>query len=157
MRASSPSTATQRRSPRSRGVANVETRALDLEGDAWPLAGERFDAIVVTNYLHRPLFAALLDALADDGVLLYETFAAATRRTAGRRTPLSCCERDELAANGCVADSSVVAFEQGASSKARAPPSSSGWPRSGAAARGRPPLPVSERSGSEHRQRARMG
>ena len=76
MHAFSRSTATQRCSRRLRGIANVTTRAIDLEGEAWPLAGERFDAIVVTNYLHRPWFAALLDALADDGVLLYETFAA---------------------------------------------------------------------------------
>jgi SAM-dependent methyltransferase len=58
------------------GVAGVETRALDLETGAWPLAGERFDAIVVANYLHRPTFDATLGLLADDGVLIYETFAA---------------------------------------------------------------------------------
>ena len=56
----SPSIATQRRSRPCRR-AGVETRVLDLEDGAWPLAGERFDAIVVVNYLHRPLFRALLD------------------------------------------------------------------------------------------------
>ena len=58
------------------GVANVETRVHDLESGRWPLAGERFDAIVVANYLHRPTFPALVAALSDAGVLLYETFAA---------------------------------------------------------------------------------
>lgn len=58
------------------GVAGVTTRTLDLESGRWPLAGERFDAIVVANYLHRPSFPALLDALSEAGVLLYETFAA---------------------------------------------------------------------------------
>ena len=36
---------------------------------------ERFAGIVVTNYLHRPLFAALLASLAPGGLLIYETFA----------------------------------------------------------------------------------
>ena len=53
----------------------VEVRAADLERGAWPLGDERFDAIIVTNYLHRPLFPYLFDVLARGGVLLYETFA----------------------------------------------------------------------------------
>lgn len=49
----------------------------DLEnGTPWPFAGRGFAGIVVTNYLHRPLFAPLLATLAPDGVLIYETFAA---------------------------------------------------------------------------------
>jgi SAM-dependent methyltransferase len=47
----------------------------DLEsGNPWPFPGERFEGIVVTNYLHRPLFPRLLEALAPGAVLLYETF-----------------------------------------------------------------------------------
>ncbi len=57
------------------GVDGVECRELDLERRMQPLAGEHFDAIVVTHYLHRPLFPHLLEVLADDGALLYETFA----------------------------------------------------------------------------------
>lgn len=53
----------------------AQTLVADLEGGPWPLAGRRFDAIVVTNYLWRPLFPQIRAALADDGVLLYETFA----------------------------------------------------------------------------------
>jgi len=57
--------------------ANVTARVAELEQGDWPLAGEApFDAIVVTNYLHRPLWPHLLGALADGGVLIYETFAA---------------------------------------------------------------------------------
>lgn len=53
----------------------------DLEdGSPWPLAGERFEGIVVTNYLHRPLFPALEEALAEGGVLIYETFMAGNER-----------------------------------------------------------------------------
>jgi SAM-dependent methyltransferase len=94
------------------GVANVTTRAIDLESDAWPLAGERFDAIVVTNYLHRPRLQALLDALADDGVLLYETFAAGNEAYGRPSNPAFLLRPDELAerVRGRLV---VVAFEQG--------------------------------------------
>ena len=95
-----------------RGVTNVTTRAIDLEGDVWPLTGERFDAIVVTNYLHRPRFPALLDALANDGVLLYETFAAGNEAYGRPCNPEFLLQRDELAerVRGRLV---VVAFEQG--------------------------------------------
>jgi SAM-dependent methyltransferase len=54
----------------------ISTLAADIEGAAWPLPAEAtFAAIVVTNYLHRPLFAQLLRSLAPGGVLVYETFA----------------------------------------------------------------------------------
>jgi SAM-dependent methyltransferase len=57
-------------------LPGVEAIQADLEdGSPWPLPGRRFDLIVVTNYLHRPLFPALDKALAPGGVLLYETFA----------------------------------------------------------------------------------
>jgi SAM-dependent methyltransferase len=47
----------------------------DIENGPWPLAGRRFDALVVTNYLWRPLMPTLVDSLLDGGFLLYETFA----------------------------------------------------------------------------------
>ena len=58
----------------------IETLQSDLETEDWPLRDRRFGAIVVTNYLHRPLFPALLDALDDEGVLIYETFAKGNER-----------------------------------------------------------------------------
>jgi SAM-dependent methyltransferase len=59
-----------------RGEPRVTTIEADLEGAPWPLPDDaRFAAIVVTNYLHRPLMPRLADALAPDGVLIYETFA----------------------------------------------------------------------------------
>ena len=60
---------------------NVEIVQADLEdGSPWPLPGRSFGAVVVTNYLHRPLFPALLDALSPGGVLLYETFMEGNER-----------------------------------------------------------------------------
>lgn len=57
--------------------AGVDGCVADLEQGHWPLADAgRFDAVVVTNYLHRPLWPYLVDALGPGGVLIYETFAA---------------------------------------------------------------------------------
>src|SRR5262245_47951041 len=62
------------------GIAGVSPRCADLEQGSWPFSGKRFAGIVVTNYLHRPLFPHLLAALAPAGVLIYETFAAGIER-----------------------------------------------------------------------------
>jgi len=56
----------------------------DLEGHPRPFLGASFDVIVVVHYLHRPLFPALVAALAPRGVLVYETF---TRAQAARGKP----------------------------------------------------------------------
>ena len=55
----------------------------DVENGPWPLVGRRFDGVVVTNYLWRPLWPRILDLLADGGVLIYETFADG-QQTIGR-------------------------------------------------------------------------
>ena len=55
-------------------VAGIRAIRHDLEGDDWPLAGQRFAGIVVTNYLWRPRLADVLALLAPGGVLIYETF-----------------------------------------------------------------------------------
>lgn len=57
-------------------LAGVQTLVADLESGSWPFNHETFDAIVVTNYLWRPLLPTLLQSLAPGGVLIYETFAA---------------------------------------------------------------------------------
>ena len=90
----------------------IETRAVDLETGAWPFPGERFDAIVVVHYLHRDLFPHLLSALADDGVVLYETFAlgnASYGRPAHPAFLLAPGELLDFARDRLT----VVAFEQG--------------------------------------------
>ena len=47
----------------------------DIEAGDWPLPGQRFDALVVTNYLWRALWPSLMASLAPGAVLIYETFA----------------------------------------------------------------------------------
>lgn len=51
----------------------------DIENGPWPLyKGEHpqtFGAVVVTNYLWRPLLPLLVKSVAPNGVFLYETFS----------------------------------------------------------------------------------
>src|SRR5260370_26720376 len=92
-----------------------DIRALDLEAGAperavAPLGGG-YDGIVVTNYLHRPLFAAIAEALAPDGVLIYETFAIGNERLGRPRNPdFLLCPGELVEAFAAL---TVVAFEQG--------------------------------------------
>ena len=60
--------------------ALVTPQIADLEAGAWPLGQRTFGAVVVTNYLHRPLFPHIVAAVAHGGWLFYETFAAGNER-----------------------------------------------------------------------------
>lgn len=91
---------------------DVVTRVADLEGGPWPYQGCAFDGIVVTNYLHRPLIPLLLDALAEDGVLIYETFMLGNERFGKPSNPEFLLRPGQLL--DLVRDRlTVVAFEQG--------------------------------------------
>ena len=77
----------------------VEIVETDLERPgAAPLAGRRFDALVVTDYLFRPLLVPLVDCLEPGGVFLYETFALGNERFGRPRNPDFLLERGELLA-----------------------------------------------------------
>jgi SAM-dependent methyltransferase len=53
----------------------------DLEvGGPVEVLDERFGVVIVTSYLHRPLLPALVSAVDDRGLLLYETFATGNER-----------------------------------------------------------------------------
>ena len=78
---------------------------------AWPLHGRRYAAVIVTNYLHRPLFPLLIDALAESGVLIYETFAIGNARFGKPGNPDFLLERGELLARCHGLD--IVAYEDG--------------------------------------------
>ena len=53
----------------------VTAIAADIENGPWPIPEQKFDAVVVTNYLWRPLLPTLLDTVREGGLLFYETFA----------------------------------------------------------------------------------
>ena len=93
--------------------ANIEGLQADLEdGSPWPFEGRRFGAVVVTNYLHRPVMPALLDAVAPDGVLLYETFMVGNERFGKPTRPEFLLQDGELLelVRGAF---SVIAYEAG--------------------------------------------
>ena len=89
----------------------AEVVVADLESDPWPLAGRAFDAVVVTNYLWRPLLPTLTAALAEGGVLLYETFAAGNETVGRPARPDFLLAAGELLAVG--AGLRIVAYEDG--------------------------------------------
>ncbi|NND36344.1 MAG: SAM-dependent methyltransferase, partial [Gammaproteobacteria bacterium] len=84
----------------------------DLENAAWPFAPESFDGIVVVNYLHRPHFPLLIDALAQSGVLLFDTFATGNERFGRPRNPDYLLRPGELLREfGSIL--AIVAYEHG--------------------------------------------
>ncbi len=91
----------------------AEILRADLEnGNPWPLEGRRFAGIVVTNYLHRPLFPHILAALEEGGVLLYQTLALGHTRKGRPSNPEFLLAPGELL-DIVGGELSVVAFEQG--------------------------------------------
>ena len=96
-------------------MPGIEILQADLEGEPWPLGGRRFDAIVVSHYLHRPLFPDLRAALGPDGTLLYETFARGNEAHGRPSNPDFLLRPGELLALASAAPEAltVVAFEQG--------------------------------------------
>ena len=87
------------------------TVVADIENGPWPFAGQQFAAVVVTNYLWRPLFPQLLAAVAPGGVLIHETFAQGNETVGKPSRP------DFLLAPGELLQAypglRVVAFEDG--------------------------------------------
>jgi SAM-dependent methyltransferase len=85
----------------------------DLEAGEWPYEQRKFSGIVVTNYLFRPRLLALLAALDDPGVLIYETFMIGNERYGKPSNPDFLLQSQEML--GWARDNalSVVAFEEG--------------------------------------------
>ena len=92
------------------GIA-AEIVVADIEGGPWPLAGRRFDAVVVTNYLWRALLPTIVASVAEGGALIYETFARGNETVGKPSNP------DFLLAPGellrAAAGLRVVAYEDG--------------------------------------------
>ncbi len=89
----------------------AEIVCADLEQSGVLLAGRRFDGVIVTNYLHRPLFAQIAAWLGEHGVLIYETFARGQAAFGRPTNPDFLLEPGELLS--AFAQLQVVAFEQG--------------------------------------------
>ena len=87
----------------------------DIEGQAWPLQRDghlrTFGAVVVTNYLWRPLLDTIVGSVEPGGILLYETFAAGNEALGRPSRPDFLLQPGELLRVCAAMD--VVAFEQG--------------------------------------------
>jgi SAM-dependent methyltransferase len=94
------------------GAPGITTRLMDLEGDRWPYGALCFDGVIIANYLHRPRFDALLDALKPNGVLIYETFMIGNETLGKPSNPDFLLQRDELLER-VRSRLTVAAFEQG--------------------------------------------
>ena len=92
---------------------SCEVMAADLETGVWPFAGRYFDAIVVTNYLHRPHFPHYVQSLAPNGVLLIETFGKGNEQFGRPRNPDFLLAPGELLA-AFAPHLRIVAYEHGA-------------------------------------------
>ena len=86
---------------------------LEIEGAVWPFEQGRFAAIVVTNYLHRPLFADLARSLRPDGILIYETFAQGNEVYGKPSNPDFLLAPGELLALAAGGGLQVLAYEDG--------------------------------------------
>lgn len=93
-------------------LPGIMTRQANLEGGPWPYYGFAFDGIVVTNYLHRSLMPHLARALAEGGVMIYETFMIGNERFGKPSNPAHLLRPGELL-EVLGRRFSVVAFEQG--------------------------------------------
>ena len=98
----------------------ISTLCFDLEDEHaathpdWPFTAGRFTGIVITNYLHRPLFDAIFASLAEGGVLIMETFAVGNGRFGKPSNPAFLLAQGELLemVRG-KPDLRVIAFEDG--------------------------------------------
>ena len=89
----------------------VEVIVADIESAPWPLAGRRFDAVVVTNYLWRALLPTLVASVDDGGILIYETFAQGNEAVGKPSNPDFLLRPHELLE--AAAGLRVIAFEDG--------------------------------------------
>lgn len=81
----------------------VRTEVIDLEPDEPPaaspdvLAPGTYDLVLVTRYLHRPLFPHLIGSLAPGGILIYETFLDQQAERGHPKNPAFLLKPGELA------------------------------------------------------------
>ncbi len=90
---------------------SIKTQALDLEGSDWPLLGQQFSGVVVTNYLYRPFLDELPKMLITGGVLIYETFADGNAEFGKPSNPNFLLNSGELLALAQRSGLKVIAYE----------------------------------------------
>ena len=89
----------------------IRAEVLDLEAGEANLGDGACDLVLVVNYLHRPLFPALVRALVPGGLLLYETFTMEQARRGRPTNPDFLLKAGEL--RGLVAPLEVLREREG--------------------------------------------
>lgn len=85
----------------------------DLEtGRPFPLKDMRYDGVIVTNYLHRPILGDIVGCVATDGVLIYETAAVGNESHTGPSNPDFLLKPNELI-TAALPELVIVAYENG--------------------------------------------
>lgn len=92
---------------------DLEARGEDLESGRWSFSAERFEVVVVTNFLFRPRLDLLPALLLPGGRLIYETFAQGNEAYGKPSNPAFLLQPDELFLLARRAGMQVRAFEQG--------------------------------------------
>ena len=93
--------------------AHGQTLQADIENGPWPLTGQTFGAVVVTNYLWRPLWPQITASVAAGGLLLYETFAQGNETVGKPSRPDFLLRPGELLQVCAQAGLQVLAYEDG--------------------------------------------
>ncbi len=108
-----PVTGVDRDADAVQGLEGVgEVLVADIEnGNPWPFVGRRFGGVIVTNYLWRPLLPAIVESVAEGGVLLYETFASGNETVGKPSRPDFLLQPGELV-RACP-ELRVVAYQDG--------------------------------------------
>ena len=75
---------------------SVDFDCLDLEEKVWPLDGEKFDVVVVSNYLYRPHLGNLIDLVRPTGYIIYETFGVGNEAFGRPSNPMFLMSENEL-------------------------------------------------------------
>lgn len=82
----------------------------DLEKLPWPFPQSNFSAVVVTNYLYRPLFPKIVYSLESNGLLIYETFSEGNEQFGRPKNPEYLLKPGELL-SGSFSSLRIIAYE----------------------------------------------
>lgn len=98
------------------GIANITRYIADLETNTGYAFKNRYDGIIVSRYLHRPLLNTLAEILHPGGVLIYETFMVGNERYGKPSNPDFLLLPDELLKTYAPL-LKIISFEQGEENK----------------------------------------
>jgi len=92
---------------------DIRVLQTDLERkNNWPFKKNIFDAIIVTNYLYRPLFKNIFYSIKPKGFLLYETFSIENKKFGRPYNPNYLLKPRELLNLALDNEISVIEYEE---------------------------------------------